>query len=157
MVKEHASILPESGIELLRCHRAASGYRSVYRSGAGFVAKVREGGVLLTILGSQSDSAHQAARHVIEWYRDRFGGRWKTAIGSRMRRYWRVRRSARFDGWILTVWVDGFAEIVRRRDSRGRVQDAPLVFESRVRAVTYAKFHLHHHHASECNWAAWRA
>ena len=157
MVKESVSIIPAAGIELLRCHRAASGFRNVYRSGSGFVAKIREGGVLLTILGSQSGQAHQAARHVIEWYQTRFGEGWKVAIENRMRRYWRVRKSTRFGGWILTAWVDGVAACVRSRDARGRAQDTPLVFESRIRAVAYAMFHLHRHHQSEPNWAAWRA
>lgn len=87
------SIVPHPDVAPLRCRSAESGYRNVYLhryrdqmrdAGAPrFVAKVKMNGVLQRIKGSAGPCAHVVALHVVCWYRDRFGERWREAIRGR--------------------------------------------------------------------------
>jgi hypothetical protein len=136
-------------VDALRCITAASGFRNVYESGRFFVAKVKYGGRLRTLRGSRSLHAHQAAAHVVRWYKDNFGNRWRAALANRKRRYWRVSRSRKYGGWIVTVWGNGKAVTV----DGGRLS-RPAVFSAKVKAVDFALEVLP---TLIGDWAAWRS
>ena len=125
-------------VEFLRCTRALSGFRNVYASGPGWVAKVKEGGRLYLVPGSRQPTPQQSAAFVVAYYRERYGEKWKSALANRKRAYWRIAHSERFAGWVVTVWVNGVARILQER-AGGKVTARPLVFGDRAEAVAFVQ------------------
>lgn len=99
------SLVPSAEVAVLRCRSAVSGYRNVYESGRHYVAKVKIRGILRIIPGSRHSQPHVVARHVVNWYKKRFGANWLAAISRRKRRYWVVRKVG--GKFALTVWLSG--------------------------------------------------
>lgn len=101
-----APLRPVAEVDALRCAMSASGYRNVYASGPGWVAKVKEHGRLFLIPGSRQANPQQAAAFVVAYYQMRFGGSWRKALANRKRTSWRVGR-VRGGEWRLVVWIGG--------------------------------------------------
>lgn len=105
------SILPDPDIDLLRSSAAESGFRNVYRCTSArddrWCAKIKYGSRLRRIPGSAGPLAHQAALHVLHWYRERYGARWAEAVRRRKARLkpYDLRHTAR--GWAVDVWEFG--------------------------------------------------
>jgi hypothetical protein len=142
-----ASIVPSAEVDALRTHTCASGFRNVYETRGGWVAKIKEGNRLVTIPGSRQPQAHQCAAYVVDWYKNRFGERWELALESRKRPYWRVKYSERYQGFYIEVFVRGSVTIIRQR---GRQR--PLVFVTKPLANAYAKLAL----PKQCPHPRWR-
>lgn len=147
-----APLQAEPDVEFLRCSRALSGFRNVYASGPGWVAKVKEGGRLYLVPGSRQPTPQQSAAFVVAYYRERFGEAWRKALANRKRAYWRIGHSERLRGWIVTVWVNGTARTIQER-SGGKVMARPLVFTEREEAVAFVQRRMF---ASD-DRPAWRA
>ena len=142
LISTPAPLRSSTAVDALRCSRSASGFRNVYASGPGWIAKVKEHGRLFAIPGSRQPTPQQAASFVVAYYRMRFGEHWEDALAARKRTGWRVRYIERFNGWLLAVWVNGRKRRIKCRDDAGGVH---LVFPSRVQAVEFARYWLAEH------------
>lgn len=158
LAQQSLSIVPDPDVQFLRSGAAESGFLNVYRCtsarGDRWCAKVKTAGRLMRIGGSAAPLAHQAALHVVRWYRARYGARWREAVSRRKTRLqpYRVWHDAAAGGYRAHVWE--FGEIVpvtgRRRPGRSARHDSlancelrgprwrdpgrPLVFASRAAA-----------------------
>lgn len=129
------SIVPHPDVALLRCENTESRYRNVYLhryrdqvrdSGAPrFVAKVKVNGILQRIKGSAGPCAHVVALHVVCWYRERYGERWREALKGRHLRPSAVRavESKALGGWRADVYEFGRPVAVAGRRKPGHRAD----------------------------------
>ena len=148
-------LIPDADVRALRCDRSASGYVNVYphevdsRGVLVYVARVKRDGRLVNLRGSRSPLPHVCARHVVAWYKARYGDRWREVFARRKSRTrpadppWRVYYSRADGGYTLSVWVDGEPETAVRWDRRRRRWTArPLVFGTEAEAAAFAPHYV---------------
>lgn len=125
------SIVPHADTALLRCRSAESGYRNVYchryrdqkRSDVPrYEGCVKFDGVKFRLKGSRSPHPHVCALHVLCWYRDRFGARWREVLLGRHLRPPAIEATycEESGGWVVSVWEFGKVVGVRGVRLRGK-------------------------------------
>lgn len=108
----------EADLRLIRSLWTQSGYRCVYqtargqwaarlRLGVAFKGSGRPGRSPLVYVSPRCDHPREAAKWLVQWYRDTFGeARWRKLVERRRLRWpWRVTRAG--DVWRLSVWEYG--------------------------------------------------
>lgn len=143
-----SSILPTADLDVLRCPRSQSGFRSVYIDGYDtdgnprYYAKVRHNKKLIFLPDSCCKQAHISARAVVLWYKQMFGENWQQAARTRKSRphvAWRISHIKLYGGWIITVWVKGFAQVVPELRNGKVIASQPLLFDDQWAAERYVR------------------